>query len=101
MNLVFPFEEPIKTASLLRAKDLKHQVELLLKEVSSGNPDAEFLDRCCVCYERYLEKKMEQAEWWSHHAMLVKPSWLNQERCEEYKKEIENEYGKTTRAKRL
>lgn len=58
---------PIDYAKSLTAAELKK----VIKSCKKGEYD-EFTDRCRVCFERYLAGEIEQANWWSNHAELVR-----------------------------
>lgn len=58
---------PIEYAQSLPEKDLKRVV----RDCKKGEYD-EFTDRCRVCFEKYLAGDIEQAQWWSNHAELVR-----------------------------
>lgn len=59
---------PIEYAKTLTESDLKKTIKALKK-----GPYDEWADRCRICFERYLAGDMEQAQWWSKHAELVRP----------------------------
>ena len=58
---------PIEYAQSLLEKDLKR----VIRDCKKGEYD-EFTDRCRVCFEKYLAGDIEQAQWWSNHAELVR-----------------------------
>lgn len=49
----------------------KTELKKLIKESLKGEYD-EFSDRCRICFQYYIDGNMEQAEWWSNHAELVR-----------------------------
>lgn len=59
---------PIETAKSMTVKDLKK----LIKDYKKPG-FTEYQDRCRICFEKYLAGELEQANWWSNHAELVKP----------------------------
>lgn len=58
---------PIDYAKSLTAAELKKAIKTCRK----GEYD-EYADRCRVCFERFLSGDIQQAEWWSSHAELVR-----------------------------
>lgn len=82
MDILFPFEEPIKVAKYLRPQDLKRQITLIKGVAVKGDPYYEWFSRVLICYEKYVAGDKEQAGWWSEHAMLVKPDEITAETCE-------------------
>lgn len=58
---------PIEFAKNATASELKKLIKTSLK----GEYD-EFSDRCRICFQYYLAGNLEQAEWWSNHAELVR-----------------------------
>lgn len=58
---------PLEYAKSLPAKELKKVV----RDCKKGEYD-EFTDRCRICFEKYLSGNLEQAQWWSNHAELVR-----------------------------
>ena len=67
MKIVFN-GSPLEYAKSLSVKDLKK----LVKDCKKGEYD-EFTDRCRICFEKFMAGEIEQAEWWSNHAELVRP----------------------------
>lgn len=62
---------PIDYAKSLSKKELTRVIREC-KNAVAENYD-EWLDRCRVCFEKYVAGEEEQAAWWSHHAELVRP----------------------------
>lgn len=60
--------KPIEVAKSLSAQELKK----LVTRIKRAEYD-EWLDRCRICFEHYLKGEIEQAEWWSRHAGLLRP----------------------------
>lgn len=58
---------PLEYAQSLPVAELKK----VIKGIKKGKYD-EFSDRCRICFERYLEGRMETARWWSRHAESVR-----------------------------
>ena len=50
----------------------KAELKKVIKACKQGEYN-EWLDRCRICFEKYAVGDLEQAEWWSNHANLVKP----------------------------
>lgn len=58
---------PLEYAQNQTSSDLKKTI----KAIKKGEYD-EFSDRCRVCFEKYLAGDLEQAQWWSKHAEIVR-----------------------------
>lgn len=58
---------PLEYAKSAKPTELKKTI----RSIKSGEYD-EFTDRCRVCFEKYLAGDIEQAQWWSNHAELVR-----------------------------
>lgn len=58
---------PIEYAKSVTAAELKKVIKVIKKSEYE-----EYNDRCRVCFEKYLEGEMEQAQWWSNHADLAR-----------------------------
>lgn len=58
---------PLEYARSLSEKELKK----IIRDCKKGAYD-EFTDRCRICFEWYLAGGIDRANWWSHHAELVR-----------------------------
>lgn len=82
MSLYFPYPEPIKVAECLTEADLKRQIKLMRVAEDSENCESrEWIGRTRICFEAYAKGNPELAGWWSRHADLVRPEWINPTRC--------------------
>ena len=59
---------PIDYARSVTKKELRAKIA----EIKRGKY-SEYLDRCRICFEEFLDGKFDRAEWWSNHAELVRP----------------------------
>lgn len=90
MKFFIPFKEPIKIAECLSCAD-RSKLSSAMLEFSYGchGQYKEWLDRCHVCLDCFNSGDIEKAIWWSGHADLVRPDWIDDDYC---KKERANMY---------
>lgn len=58
---------PLEYAEGVTATELRKVIRVIKKASYD-----EFSDRCRICFEKYLNKDIEAAKWWSSHAELVR-----------------------------